>query len=618
MPIKVLYTFDDSQTPFLLRTQTQFPVKLAEIAGANGDPMTVGGVDLKLCAMEIVQGSPDNFKLDSCDYAVYYKDITEQPDEPFVGHGNLSQFLNGNEQRMVAGRVCQNMSANLFGDDREALWTLEIRLKLNTIEVYGGYDKKRQADSAPATSGKRSRIGSALGAVKATRTKSLPLFSATPLLLSVMNADQQSRELRFDQNLVKDRFKLAPFLQDMNRQARNNKSASTPTARAMRTRLVLTNYPLQSLPIHEELSDETDDLDYNGDYRANDYTNSFRTNDDNEDTFMLDHKFQALPDVEDLDSKRCHIVAGNTLPDNHGLCCINNNCRAEMLPSWRYIETGFHSNYHEIPRETDKFDKRLYEGMYGPLCNACYLFLRAKGFMRPELVVRKYKQQRKFKDERRKKEQKLDNEGDNILHSESHRNSCSKLALSPSKFATPLHTPLVINQAIQKQQNTVGRTPNNEFNDLMNQINAFGGPLTDIDLPLDAGITPMGVTPPMIAEKLNTRVINLDDVGIEEDDKENFPPASHHMELVEFEALLAKSIEDTKNGDPQTDWQALFGDNLTPLDGDDDKVTLMPSLPVLAKLSPPPEASRTDTDMSWVQHKSLTPNTEFCNDDEKS
>ena len=65
-----------------------------------------------------------------------YKDITEQPEEPFVANGVLSSLVNSSKSHLIPGRVCQNLSASfLFGDKSNVSpLTLEIRLKLHTIE----------------------------------------------------------------------------------------------------------------------------------------------------------------------------------------------------------------------------------------------------------------------------------------------------------------------------------------------------------------------------------------------------------------------------------------------------------------------------------------------------
>ncbi|RKP29018.1 hypothetical protein METBISCDRAFT_28572 [Metschnikowia bicuspidata] len=145
MQIKVLYSFDNNPTVFLSRSKSQFAVKLAQIdSGDDSQVLTLGAVDLRNCVHQIVNSSPENFKLNTEDYAVYYMDITEQPDEPFVANGIMSALLASSNLDLVPGRVCQNLSASiLFGDRPNASsLTLEIRLKFHVLKRSDGASAK--------------------------------------------------------------------------------------------------------------------------------------------------------------------------------------------------------------------------------------------------------------------------------------------------------------------------------------------------------------------------------------------------------------------------------------------------------------------------------------------
>ncbi|KAG7665842.1 uncharacterized protein J8A68_000668 [[Candida] subhashii] len=634
MQIKVLYSFNNNPTVFLSRSKIQYSVKTAQLPLATSmsdepELITLGAFDLKNCVQQIIKSSPENFKLHAEDYAVYYKDITEQPDEPFVSSGVLSSLINTSKAHLIPGRVCQNVSASfLFGDKTNASsLTLEIRLKLHTIDgppkqqpqqpqqqqmrqnigvdqvAASGGDKKRIRDSSsssrqeypqkrfnPSSSSSASSLDAA---VKATRTKSLPSFPQllnNPTMLNIRTADRMNNTSRYDNKSVQDRFKSAPFFQakivdkpvvrkttpvrryhDNNNQHQYQsrqqlQSQHLQPARAMRTRSMVNPMPLMiSSPILEgdgSLSDSTDDTEY----REDDHNNMIEEHDEEEEEeedkdfdegspytpqqppyegkSSISHsghnnnhnheQFQSLPDLEELDSKRIHSIPPSKLSSNHGLVCVNHNCATQDSITWRFFETEFRPNYFNI-NKSKKFDKNDYDGMFGPLCNACFLFLRNKGFMRPEHVVKKYLQQQRYKS--KKDEVPMDNAGatnnnnnntftapinkerSNSLNAIAVKRS-SQFASSPvvsqshGKFATPAHTPSAINQVIQNRNSTSshnafmnnsGHTPNyQEISDIMNQISNFGGPLTDID-PLPYS----GVTPPMIATKSNTRVINL-------------------------------------------------------------------------------------------------------------
>ncbi|EGV65983.1 hypothetical protein PSN45_003201 [Yamadazyma tenuis] len=662
MQVKVLYSFNDNPTVFLSRSSGMHNVRVAEIPTNTmvDELIMLGGFDLKHCIKQIITSSPENFHLQTHDYAVYYKDLTEQPDEPFVSHGIFSELLQDSESTLIPGRVCQNVSANfLFGkkSDSSSL-TLEIRLKLHTIE--------REHSSASATpkisqqqsqsqqqQSKRSaevdlsneyrqqkaQRSSYTAPVKATRTKSLPAFPQiyNNHMYSIRNADKLNTPSKYDPQSVLDRFKSASFVdaqviakpkvlrrrkQSYQNQVRGYASGASGASvatrsnsmiepmRAMRTRSMVTNRhtPLMiSSPIHEEGSSDTDDTEYNENSAQTVDAEDEDDEDDIEDAVEADnspytpqqppykpsndrkHGFHSLPDLEDLDSKKTHTIPGTKLPENHGLLCVNPNCVTEESITWRYFEMNFHPNYFEI-RNSKEFNKKNYEGMFGPLCNACYLFLRNKGFMRPEAVVKKYLKQQKYKRELKEREEREGQEEDKVdkgdeefrfhdKHFQAPNRRPGQIASSPMvsmashKFATPSHTPSEINQVIQ---NTRFGTQN-DLSDFINQLNNFGGPLTDIDpLPQDL----QDVTPPMMATKSNTRVINIDQGS---DDKENCPPIDvtqfHNSSSParngtdDFEKMIIRSFNHappTQRSSPidhHNEWMnSLFGENPTPKD----------------------------------------------------
>lgn len=732
MQVKVLYSFDNSPTVFLSRSKNPYPVKVAQIPiGFSGDAkeelLTLGAFDLKSCAQQIVKSSPENFKLQSQDYAVYYKDVTEQPDEPFVASGVMSSLLSNQKQNLIPGRVCQNLSASfLFGDkaDSSSL-TLEVRLKLHVIDIEADQPKSTEmelpkaapthAPMAQQMMSRRSRAPNyslSSAAMKATRTKSLPIFIHPPnqQISNIINADKLNAVPKYDSKSILERFNLAPFLlakiiDKPARKRRRSNAPLTPTVqtpvdsaqpqRAIRTRSMVTSLqPMISSPINEDaLSEGSEDTEYTGNPHIIDeedeeafhdgssspyveqhpYKPSYSTSMTKRDASTTpiistgDNQFQSLPDLEDLDSKKTHTIPSTKLPENHDLACINKNCATNDSVTWRYFETKFHPSYLNI-QCAKSFDKSLYDGMFGPLCNACYLFLRNKGFMRPEAVVKKYLQQQKYKKDLKSKEDSLSLPA---MHSSSP--PLSRGIHQPHKFATPSHAPSTINEVIRNQNYNTKATPNfisgsgmgqtptgteeyQDLNDFMNQLNSFGGPLTDIDIPNDMQPMRQESTPPMMATKSNTRVINFED----EEDKENLPP-SNNAKITDFEQMMIKSFS-LRSSPDQNEWAQFFEDqtpkdngetsappNKEPLTGDDglpplrtfksspsrlasQKATVvnMPSSPLLTQFesakhslslpedysSPSDKARRTDTTMSYVNRKS-SPRSEIYVDDDK-
>lgn len=747
MQIKVLYSFDNNPSVFLSRSKSQFPVKVAQIDSGNDDNqvLTLGAFDLRNCVHQIVKSSPENFKLNTEDYAVYYKDITEQPDEPFVANGIMSSLLTSSKLDLVPGRVCQNLSASiLFGNKPNASsLTLEIRLKFHVIDrseesaSNGNLDApvhtqqhhiqhqrprpqdqqqihhqhqhqnhQHQQHSHQTATRKRRPPPVSSSAVKATRTKSLPIFYHPPnqQISNIINADKLNVALKYDNKSIQDRFKLAPFLSAKivdvpSAKRRRSHVPLTPTVqtpglsaqpqRAIRTRSMMTNaLPMVSSPINEDaFSEATDDTEYNDGKGMDeiDEEDDFEVlQDDSSSPYtpqqppykplgnILDkanstvivpsdnNQFQSLPDLEDLDSKKTHTITSCKLPENHGMVCINRNCIAIDSVAWRYFETGSEDHLHRSIDPEAPFDKALYDGMFGPLCNACYRFLRNKGFMRPEAVVKKYLQQQKYKKDTKSRDAVS---GMNQQSGISQSSPFSTVTPQFHKFPTPSYFPSAINEAIKSQVGTnkiqftgstpLGQTPSTvtdcqDINDFIDQINNFGGPLTDIDLPANDSGNNIGVTPPMMATKCNTRVINISE-GSEEDEenKENAPPFSHsYAELDEMITSFGQKLSPEHNS-----WN-LFGEP-TPKDGNvnmgdtplfdgalpqmatfklspsrqstqlaKSAATYMPSSPLVANFgkdlnevdeesSPARKAQRTDTTMSYVNGHKSSPRSEI-------
>lgn len=694
MQVKVLYSFNNNPTVFLCRSQGLFPVKTISIP-LDPEPMVLGAFDLRACALQVLERLPESFKLHSQDYAVYYKDITEQPHEPFVASGVLSQLARLSlDDQLVPGRVSQNVSASfLFGDKASSSMTLEVRLKFHTIDLnklsfaeesaeiraseaaskldpgsdsaspalpvkHLHYSRSHAAQNSSLHNGvkrdhptpnstlakrpkpvARARSSESL-AVKATRTKSLPIFNniSNKMISSIMAHDMNNTVSRYDSKSVQDRFKLALFMQDKiidkpKRRRRqcdaSSSSSSIQAQRAMRTRSMM-QVPTISSPIHEESLSDSDDTEYkenapdNSKSRGQSLQDEDAEDDDEDDedeafdedaqspytpqqppykepivqatrsqsmaaiSSTLDSTgFQSLPDLEDLDGKKTHTIHCSKLPHKHGLVCINANCADTVLVNWRYFETEFRTNYLAIHR-AKKFEAENYEGMFGPLCNACFLFLRSKGFMRPKSIVKKYLQQKRYKRDQKFREEHMEsspvarhlpNSLDSFQAASGEPLGSSPFGSQASKFVAPTHTPSYINQAILNQQqayahgDSVKSTPNYDVNNIMLQINAFGGPLTDIDPVIHE---PSGNTPPMMATKSNTRVINL---SYNEDNKENCPPPisrhdsvgrdlsmAHNSDISDFENMIRKSFCDSNSPSRQNQWMGhLFADP-TPID----------------------------------------------------
>ena len=95
MQIKILYSLDNQPNVYLSRSENTLPVKVVQIPlGMNEDELiTLGGLELQDCVKQVVRSAPDTFNLNFRDFEVYYQDISEQPDEPFVANGVISKII---------------------------------------------------------------------------------------------------------------------------------------------------------------------------------------------------------------------------------------------------------------------------------------------------------------------------------------------------------------------------------------------------------------------------------------------------------------------------------------------------------------------------------------------
>lgn len=127
--VKVQYTFEKDQQNCLARWPHTLQIQTIPIDDRN----VIGIVDLRICLQALAQCSPEIINQPDKDYAVYALDYSED-DIPLVGQGMLSwgleQQTSSSEQKLVTGRVTQNMLAALRGGVPE---TLEVRLKLNAV-----------------------------------------------------------------------------------------------------------------------------------------------------------------------------------------------------------------------------------------------------------------------------------------------------------------------------------------------------------------------------------------------------------------------------------------------------------------------------------------------------
>ncbi|OTA67447.1 hypothetical protein K449DRAFT_401946 [Hypoxylon sp. EC38] len=132
MGLKVHYTFGPDPND---RCLARWPHILRVRTVPMNDELIIGIVDLKICLLAVVHGSPELLRDKENDYSVYAFDYSE-PELPMVGQGmlgcNLHEEPNNPNPKssLITGRITQNFLA-VFGNGIKE--TLEVKLKLVAV-----------------------------------------------------------------------------------------------------------------------------------------------------------------------------------------------------------------------------------------------------------------------------------------------------------------------------------------------------------------------------------------------------------------------------------------------------------------------------------------------------
>lgn len=143
--VKVLYSFDESATAFLARSQQPVRARVLQVPQTS---QQIGCIDLKQAIALVQFASPEWFQK-GADYSLYYKDIMEAG-EPFVGFGLCSKVLKDKSQAslLVTGNVSTNFMSLLSSGG--VADTLEIKLKFCQVASANAASANTNASAASA------------------------------------------------------------------------------------------------------------------------------------------------------------------------------------------------------------------------------------------------------------------------------------------------------------------------------------------------------------------------------------------------------------------------------------------------------------------------------------
>ncbi|OLN84928.1 hypothetical protein CCHL11_04065 [Colletotrichum chlorophyti] len=140
MGLKVTYMVADSGESFLARHPELLPIQTVPI----DERLTIGMVDLKICAQAVVRCSPELLSDITRDYTVYAYDYSE-PDEPLVGQGLLGWILNNPDSKRIIGRAARN-PLSVFSNGVKDILEVKFKLKPVTAMAPPTYDSEPRPD----------------------------------------------------------------------------------------------------------------------------------------------------------------------------------------------------------------------------------------------------------------------------------------------------------------------------------------------------------------------------------------------------------------------------------------------------------------------------------------
>lgn len=419
MKLKILYSLDDNN--FLARSTNSINVKTTKIQIPNqSNLITIGIVNIKDALEPILISSPELFNDLNWDYSVYVKDISEE-DEPFVGHGLISNLPNVNEELLVTGRVCSNFVTLLNKSNTE---TLEIKLRLARTK------KVQQQQIPPPHQQQQQQQQPQLQQQKKKNYRRSSL--------SQQQKESSDTENEFD---IEKPIFVEPKLQALPKMTRfvNN----NPAPKAART---------QSLPVFENMMKpptngkpvETFPIDSIPlrIYMADKGKNNSKINDIN-----VAKRFST--DFIKSNSKKKQ-KKSSTKKDDHNLYQSCFNCKTLDAKGWKW-------------NESEDLSKR------GLLCSLCFNYLREKGTMRPKKLFIKQQQQQQQLQKSKK------------LLSSSSPNSNVENDTTPATTPIKFSTSIIQNKELPSSSSYLSSDSLNGFDDMINEIEFHCGPLTDID-----------------------------------------------------------------------------------------------------------------------------------------
>ncbi|KAH3686176.1 hypothetical protein WICPIJ_002844 [Wickerhamomyces pijperi] len=542
MQLKVLYSLDNNN--FLARTPNTFQVRTARVVlPGQSNLITLGVIPIKEAIIPIINASPELFEDFSVDYSIYVKDVSEE-DEPFVGHGLVSKFVNPDlanqlsEELLIPGRVCSSFTSFLGnGGGRE---TLEIKLKLvrvKRVHTPQPQQQSQQEQHIPMPVQQTAPVEVIVKAPQRSRKSTRkPSITRAP-----------SRQPNFIQTSEPTSAYKRPYPQDKSEDEvfmqpqypPNRKFNTAPAQRAVRTQSLpafeqsfinnmgpksnVRNFPPESIARRIHMADKQNSLaKSNPNYEPvhSRFNNLQKSENQSQQQKQQQQQQQQNHQQQHQNTQTAEIQlpptatflhpaasTSNSVTDNKPLkesksnqiTCSNPNCNAICEDNWHYYQA----------KE---------DGPVESICNQCFIFIRERGVMRPKGKTIQPK----------RKKQKTDRRNANL--------NSDPPSTIPSSSPPPVLTPVDDKKTLNQQNRQAGDTPaDNGFINSSDPLSEFDHIIHNSDL--DFQIGPLTDIDPLPVKSIEPSNLSIG--------KENRPPPiqlKKYNDQSNFEKMLVRSF----------------------------------------------------------------------------
>lgn len=410
MHLKIFYSFCDYKPVYLYRSLDQHEVKVNEIDVIIRDleencinkTNQIGTIEFKKCLFQIIKSSPENFNFNFENYLVYYKDVLEQPEEPFVRDGSILSILFENGRKYISGKICDNLSLSSVIHDKQEMTTLTLELRLNFRFLY----QKTKTLKKPNKNNDINFFTCDVKNIKHTNFSDLFVNSYDKKVENhLIDAEPENYFLKSDNVDTGSSDKMSKTKKRKQNELHSNVSDCLFS--------IIDSSPNESIFLEKKIS-TSDSIERDGcEFISSDSNTVY--NENKKKRFSV-NRDENLKEHNDSDQYKIQTFKNNNLR------CINKECNFVLMNKNDCFLGLYQKDHDELIFKNRKATKDI-------LCYNCFFYLYSKGFNR-------------FFDS----ENHLENQNENIIHLNSKKLKVNTSDTSLDKIYDHKHTSTLKNE----------------------------------------------------------------------------------------------------------------------------------------------------------------------------